>query len=153
MVCNFLTRVQRCKLRPSDDEELLLGAQHAHLGHRGEGGAPVEDPPGDGVGGAPVLDRPDVSAQDGLALVSQVFEGFVVVSLSLLPRCAAAASIVLHHPFPIGLDLGHGSLVDNIPLQAVTLEGAGAGLPGGFGTYIYICTDADAADALMRLMR
>ena len=47
MVSNFLTRVQRCKLRPSDDEELLLGAQHAHLGHRGEGGAPVEDPPGD----------------------------------------------------------------------------------------------------------
>ena len=45
MVSNFLTRVQRCKLRPSDDEELLLGAQHAHLGHRGEGGAPVEDPP------------------------------------------------------------------------------------------------------------
>ena len=89
MVSNFLTRVQRCKLRPSDDEELLLGAQHAHLRHRGEGGAPVEDPPGDGVGGSPVLDCPDVGAQDGLALVPQMLERFVVISLSLLPSCAA----------------------------------------------------------------
>ena len=101
MVSNFLSRVQGCKLWASDDVELLLGAQHAHLCHWCEGGAPVEDPPGDGVGGAPVLDRPDVGAQDGLALVPQMLERFVMISLSLLPSCTAAARVGLDHPLPI----------------------------------------------------
>ena len=74
IISNFLASVQGCELRPPDDVELLLGAQHAHLGHGGEGGAPVEDPPGDLVCGASVLDGPDMGAQDGLPLVPQVFE-------------------------------------------------------------------------------
>ena len=97
MVSNFLTSVQGCELWPPDDVELLLGAQHAHLGHGGVGGAPVEDPPRDGVGGAPVLDGPDVGAQDGLPLVPQVFKRSVVISLSLLPNCAAQSHIGLQY--------------------------------------------------------
>ena len=86
MGSDFLPFVQRCEVGPSQDVELLLGAEHAHLGDGGEGVAPVEDPPRDGVVGAPVLDLPDVGAQDGLALVPQVFERLGVVPLSFLPR-------------------------------------------------------------------
>ena len=121
MVSNFLTSVQGCELWPPDDVELLLGAQHAHLGHGGVGGAPVEDPPRDGVGGAPVLDGPDVGAQDGLPLVLQVFEGFVMISLPLLPSCAAESHICLHHLLLVGLGLSHSGLVDDVPVEAVAL--------------------------------
>ena len=71
---NLLAHVERRHVWLSDDEEPLLGAEHARLGHRVEWCSSVQDPPGDGVGGPPALDRPDVGAQDGLRLVPFVLE-------------------------------------------------------------------------------
>ena len=62
MDSNFLARVQAGKQRFPNDVEFLHCAQHAGLGDRGEGAAPVEDLPGDVVGRPSVLDFPDVGA-------------------------------------------------------------------------------------------
>ena len=48
MGADLLPRVQGGELRPPDDVELLLCTQHADPGDGGEGGAPVQDLPGDG---------------------------------------------------------------------------------------------------------
>ena len=98
MVSNFLARVQRGKLWFSDDVELFNGAQHAHLGHWGEGWAPVNDPPGDGVVRPPVLQVPDVCAQDSFTFVLSVSERLVVVSVPRLPLCPTAPNIGLCPP-------------------------------------------------------
>ena len=44
------------------------------FGDGGEGGAPVDHLPGNGVGGAAGLKVPNVAAQDGIALVGGIVE-------------------------------------------------------------------------------
>ena len=80
MGSNFLPFVKRGHLRFSQDVKLLFRAQHALVGDGGEGAAPVDHLPGNGVGGAPALEVPNVGAEDGLALVLGVVERLGVVS-------------------------------------------------------------------------
>ena len=80
MGSNFLPFVERGHLRFSQDVKLLFGAQHALVGDGGEGGAPVDHLPGNGVGGAAGLKVPDVGAEDGVTLVLGVVERLGVVS-------------------------------------------------------------------------
>ena len=74
MVSDLLPNVEGGELRPPDDVELLLCTQHADPGDGGEGGAPVDHLPGNGVGGAAGLKVPNVAAQDGIALVGGIVE-------------------------------------------------------------------------------
>ena len=83
MGSDFLPFVQRCQVRPSQDEEFLLGAEHALSGHRCEWAAPVDHLPGDLVDGAASLELPDVGAQDRLALVPWVVKGLGVVPVGV----------------------------------------------------------------------
>ena len=109
---------------PSQNVELLLGAERALAGHRCEGAAPVDHLPGDLVGGAAGLELPDVGAQDSLALVPWVVEGFGVVPVSRFPRRGRDAHVGLDLLLPVGLGLHHGGLVHVVLVQAVTLEWA-----------------------------
>ena len=113
----------------SEDEKPLLCTQHAGFCRWVKWCSSVQDPPRDGVGGPPALDGPDVGAEDGLRLVPFVFEGFIVVSFSCFEIRATTTNVGFRLLHAVRHSLNHRGLVDQVAVEAIALQGAGAGLP------------------------